>query len=99
MIPSAYYQTVYLVFVMLLSLLTLYKYGSFTQSRLDDAETQRFDGTIVIVLLLVVYTGLRNPYARVFGDTAGYTLFYYRNFGDPYVWNRDFISVVRRVHF
>ena len=89
MISSSYYHLVYLVFVVLLSVTTLYKYGSYTQSRLAMAETHRFDGAFIIVAVLAVFIGLRNPYAIAFQDTVWYTWFYQHSFGEPYIWVWD----------
>ena len=89
MIPSLYYHLVYLIFVTLLSVMTLYKYGFYTQSKLARAETHRFDGSFIIVLVLVLFIGLRNPYSIIFQDTKWYTWFYEHHFGDLYVWNWD----------
>ena len=90
MISSVYYHLLYIIVVVLLSILTLYSYSSYTQSRLVKAEKYRFDGTVFLMLLLVVYIGVRNPYNIIFQDTVWYTWFYEHHFGDPYVWNWDF---------
>ena len=57
MIPSAYYHLVYLVFVTILSVVTLFRYGSYSSERLQDANKHKFDGAVLIVVILIIFIG------------------------------------------
>lgn len=87
MISSGYYHLVYLVFVTLLSIVTLFYYGSYSSKRLQDANKHKFDGAVLIVVFLTLYIGGRNPFAAAFQDTQAYTLWYNKKLGQAFTWD------------
>lgn len=87
MIPSSYYHLVYIVFVALLSIVTLFRYSSYSTARLEDVTRSRYDISLLIVILLTLFIGLRDPFAVAFQDTLAYSRWYTNVFGELFVWD------------
>lgn len=87
MISSNYYHLVYLVFVTLLSIVTLFRYGSYSSTRLQDANQRRFDGALLVAVIMIFFVGFRDPYSPFFGDSQAYTRGYNAHLSKVFVWN------------
>ena len=68
-----YYSTVYFFFFLLLCwLTTLYYLGSNTQKILHSKGSASQPVAVLVTILVSFYIGLRQPWARDFGDSWGY---------------------------
>lgn len=89
MIPAAYYSTIYLCFV---SLMTLVVYAQY-QGRNGLREFKHTTTDVIggaLVLFMVLFIGLRPVSGRYFVDMANYVLYYTTFYeGEPFEFNWD----------
>ena len=87
MIPSSYYSLLYILIVTFLSFVTLYPYGSLRMGNSSYTRMKGVNFSILIALVFVIFIGLRDPYGVEFGDSQLYTLRYYDQMGEIFIWD------------
>ena len=94
MIPSEYYHLFYILLVSFLSIIAFYKYSRVTADEYLETSSNTVVIELIIVIFMILFVGFRDPYYRDFGDTAAYTLFFERRFGETFTWNWDVQSIL-----
>lgn len=92
MIPAAYYKTIYLIIVTLMSLGVYIQYQRRNGLReFKHTSTDTIAGTLV--LFMVLFIGLR-PISEVFADMAQYWGIYQRIGGDSFIFSWDTDNII-----
>ena len=89
MIPAIYYHLVYLLFISLISVIVFAAYPWASSLRPIRSNKNSVILNYILVAILILFIGYRDPNSRIFGDTAAYSLFYSRHFGEIFEFNWD----------
>ena len=87
MIPAAFYQTLYLILVTILTVVFYAQYKN--RNGLEDSNFSQTDiGGGLLVLFLILFIGPRPVSARYFTDSANYVRYYEVFYeGEPFHFN------------
>lgn len=89
MLPARYYQLIYLIIVLILTLACMRKYKFYSQSRLNGNENQSYIPVIVSALLFSLFIGFRPVDVQYFVDMFNYDLHWYSRADPNYQWTWD----------
>ena len=86
MISGQYYSIIYLLVVVVLSIMVLFRYSFYSVSRLHQ-HNKAIDFSFFVALVFALFIGFRDPYSSVFGDSLLYSQLYEAFLGESFRWN------------
>lgn len=88
MIPAQYYNIIYLLFLLVMTIVMSLKYASYSDSRINSTQTAGQSGAICLTIVMILFFGLR-PLSYVFVDMMNYYLMYGWGAGKYFIFDLD----------
>ena len=70
-IPAQYYQLVYIIIIILISIPVCMRYASYSVDRLNSVDNEPIVGSLLFTIFIILFVGFR-PNSSIFADGPGY---------------------------